>query len=138
MNPTGGYGMAARKKKKVARKKAPAKRSPRRPRKDPAEQRKSKLGGKWVCFACGAKFYDLNKPEPICPKCETDQRTRPKETRPAPRPAKKTRKADRPLTSLLEEEEQREAPEPYEGDDLELAIDGMDDPEEALGASLDD
>jgi len=28
-----------------------------------------KLGSKWECFSCGAKFYDLNKPEPLCPKC---------------------------------------------------------------------
>ncbi len=27
------------------------------------------LGTKWTCFKCGTKFYDLKKPEPICPKC---------------------------------------------------------------------
>lgn len=32
------------------------------------------LGSKHVCFKCSAKFYDLKKPDPICPKCGTDQR----------------------------------------------------------------
>ena len=32
------------------------------------------LGNKHVCFKCAAKFYDLKKPDPICPKCGTDQR----------------------------------------------------------------
>ncbi len=32
------------------------------------------LGNKFVCFKCGAKFYDLKKPDPVCPKCGTDQR----------------------------------------------------------------
>jgi uncharacterized protein (TIGR02300 family) len=31
--------------------------------------RKEKLGHKWVCFGCGSKFYDLNRPEPLCPRC---------------------------------------------------------------------
>jgi uncharacterized protein (TIGR02300 family) len=32
------------------------------------------LGTKYVCFKCAAKFYDLKKPDPICPKCGADQR----------------------------------------------------------------
>ncbi len=32
------------------------------------------LGNKHVCFKCGQKFYDLKKPDPICPKCGADQR----------------------------------------------------------------
>ena len=32
------------------------------------------LGNKHVCFKCAAKFYDLKKPDPICPKCGSDQR----------------------------------------------------------------
>jgi uncharacterized protein (TIGR02300 family) len=27
------------------------------------------LGTKWNCFKCGTKFYDLKKPDPVCPKC---------------------------------------------------------------------
>lgn len=32
------------------------------------------LGTKYLCFKCNAKFYDLKKPDPICPKCGADQR----------------------------------------------------------------
>lgn len=32
------------------------------------------LGSKHVCFKCSTKFYDLKKPDPICPKCGADQR----------------------------------------------------------------
>lgn len=35
------------------------------------------LGAKYVCFKCQAKFYDLKKPAPICPKCGADQRDMP-------------------------------------------------------------
>ncbi len=51
------------------------------------------LGTKHVCFKCGTRFYDLKKPEPICPKCGADQRQSPavkapveKRARPASRP----------------------------------------------------
>lgn len=62
-----------------------------------------KLGYKYVCFHCGAKFYDLNKPDPVCPKCGEDQRDRPAEAPPPPSPPK--RPAVRPMAPLLEEEE---------------------------------
>jgi uncharacterized protein (TIGR02300 family) len=35
------------------------------------------LGTKFTCFKCGAKFYDLKKPDPLCPKCGSDQRESP-------------------------------------------------------------
>lgn len=35
------------------------------------------LGTKWTCFKCGTKFYDLKKPDPVCPKCGADQRESP-------------------------------------------------------------
>jgi hypothetical protein len=41
------------------------------------------LGTKHVCFKCGTKFYDLRKPEPLCPKCGADQRQSPA-LKPAP------------------------------------------------------
>jgi hypothetical protein len=30
-----------------------------------------------MCYKCAAKFYDLNRPEPLCPKCGADQREAP-------------------------------------------------------------
>ena len=32
------------------------------------------LGSKFVCFKCSTKFYDMKKPDPVCPKCGADQR----------------------------------------------------------------
>jgi hypothetical protein len=32
------------------------------------------LGKKFECFSCRAKFYDLGKPEAVCPKCGANQR----------------------------------------------------------------
>lgn len=29
------------------------------------------LGNRLLCGACGARYYDLNRPEPFCPKCKT-------------------------------------------------------------------
>ena len=54
------------------------------------------LGAKHTCYKCQTKFYDLKKPEPICPKCGADQRQSPankpmtaseKRSRPKPAPA---------------------------------------------------
>ncbi len=33
---------------------------------------KAELGTKRLCPSCGAKFYDLKKKPPVCPKCETE------------------------------------------------------------------
>ena len=32
-----------------------------------------KLGSKLECHSCGAKFYDFDKPDPVCPKCGASQ-----------------------------------------------------------------
>lgn len=34
---------------------------------------KAQLGKRYVCFQCGTKFYDLNRPAPLCPECSADQ-----------------------------------------------------------------
>ncbi|RME20588.1 MAG: TIGR02300 family protein [Deltaproteobacteria bacterium] len=35
------------------------------------------LGKRYTCFQCGKGFYDLNRPDPVCPKCGADQRDDP-------------------------------------------------------------
>jgi hypothetical protein len=32
------------------------------------------LGRKYECFRCHTKFYDLGRPEPVCPKCGANQK----------------------------------------------------------------
>jgi hypothetical protein len=83
------------------------------------------LGGRWECYSCGSKFYDLGRPEPTCPKCGADQRDKPRETtKPSPTPpAERQRRAAVPMGSLLDDEEGEPA-EDYEGDEEDIgAID---------------
>lgn len=40
--------------------------------------KKNKYGKRYQCFKCGCKFYDLNKPKAICPKCKADQSNSPR------------------------------------------------------------
>jgi hypothetical protein len=65
----------------------------------------SKLGRKWNCFQCGASFYDLNRPEPLCPKCGADQRQRPKVSASGPAHPPAPRKQPRPMAPLLDDED---------------------------------
>ena len=65
----------------------------------------SKLGRKWNCFQCAASFYDLNRPEPLCPKCGADQRQRPKVTASTPAHPPAPRKQPRPMAPLLDDED---------------------------------
>ncbi len=44
------------------------------------------LGKKFECFRCGTKFYNLGKPEAICPKCGANQKDAKLEESPAPTP----------------------------------------------------
>lgn len=92
-------------KKKATRKRRPRKGAAGRTQRHDERERKPGLGLKWSCFSCGAKFYDLNKPEPVCPKCGTDQSERPSDApgeAPTPQPR---RPSVAPMTRLLEEEE---------------------------------
>jgi predicted nucleic acid-binding Zn-ribbon protein len=67
------------------------------------------LGTKYTCFKCGTRFYDLKKPEPICPKCGADQRQSP-----AAKPAEKRRAQPKPPAP---EPVEAEAPEADDADD---------------------
>jgi hypothetical protein len=62
------------------------------------------LGYKWVCFSCNAKFYDLGKPEPVCPRCGADQRQRPASDAPSSPPPPR-RPAQPPMARYLDEED---------------------------------
>jgi hypothetical protein len=64
-----------------------------------------KLGFKYACFSCDAKFYDLNKPEPVCPKCGLDQRDKPLDSAPSSSAKKGKRAAVRPMAPLLDDDD---------------------------------
>ncbi len=74
------------------------------------------LGVKHACFKCGTKFYDLKKPDPICPKCATDQREGPAHK--APPPAEKRSRP--PARAAVEPVEDGE---PGTGAELEEELD---------------
>jgi uncharacterized protein (TIGR02300 family) len=61
------------------------------------------LGNKFVCFKCSTKFYDLKKPEPICPKCAADQRESPALRAPHAQ-ARRSRAPARPAATEAAEE----------------------------------
>ena len=44
------------------------------------------LGKKYECFHCHTKFYNLGKPEAICPKCGANQKNARSDDAPAPAP----------------------------------------------------
>lgn len=74
------------------------------------------LGAKYVCFKCSTKFYDMKKPDPVCPKCGADQRASPA-LKPAPE-GKRGRAAAVPKpVAPVAVEEPREAPEEEEAEE---------------------
>lgn len=87
------------------------------------------LGKKYTCYVCSTKFYDLGKPEPICPKCGADQRENPspdpqqvilaKYKKPAPHPP------PQPRVVRKEEESPEDLPDFSEDllDDSDLSFD---------------
>ncbi len=88
------------------------------------------LGTKHTCFKCSTKFYDLKKPDPVCPKCGTDQRDSPA-LKPAPE-GKRGRIAAVPKpVEPVEPEEAAEAPEEEEAEEAfeDEAADVSDDDE---------
>ena len=108
--------------------------APRAPLPTPATpagaEPRSRLGGKHVCFECGGKFYDLNRPEPLCPKCGADQRNRPAREVKLKTPAGQGRRpAGRAMAPLLvdDEEETVVLDEP----EVDLAL-GVVDPVDAI------
>lgn len=84
-------------------------------------QDKSKLGKRYQCFQCSLKFYDLNRPEPLCPKCGTDQRENPN---PDPREAILARFKSKANPKLriedsFEDDEEADEDIDLEGEDLD-------------------
>jgi hypothetical protein len=46
----------------------------------------AELGKKFECYNCRTKFYNLNKPDPICPKCGANQKNAKSDDSPPPVP----------------------------------------------------
>lgn len=71
------------------------------------------LGNKYECFSCGAKFYDLGRQDPICPKCKANQKdAKRQEVAAESAPAKKRRKEE--VVRPAEDEVEDLGPQPDE------------------------
>lgn len=64
------------------------------------------LGKKYTCYSCHTKFYDLGKPEPVCPKCGADQR----DAEEAPAPSSHRGRSTRAPAPIVEEPIEEEFP----------------------------
>lgn len=96
-------------------------------------QDKSKLGKRYQCFQCGLKFYDLNRPEPLCPKCGADQRENPN---PDPREAILARFKGKGGMTKGAAREDFEADEEEEVDEVDAdESDDIEEEEEEIGES---
>jgi hypothetical protein len=77
------------------------------------------LGKKFECAECGAKFYDLGKAEPACPRCGTSARET-SEKRPAPEPRARYVAPPPPVADVEEDL----APDDIVEDDEEILVVG--------------
>jgi hypothetical protein len=84
------------------------------------------LGKKFECYNCGTKFYNLGRPEAVCPKCGANQKNAKSEDAPVsvPRPPRRVAVIMEPPPEG-NPDEFGEAPEPVEepeerGEDEEL------------------
>lgn len=83
---------------------------------------KANLGTKHTCADCGAKFYDLNKQDPACPKCGGGPL-------PAPEPPKgrSSRKPARKMPPPKSIDDDDDDDDEFEGDDIDLGDDDIGD-----------
>ena len=94
------------------------------------------LGKKFDCFNCHTKFYNLGKPEAICPKCGANQKNaKSDEPPPPPRPARRnvlleTIPDENPTDSFGEEQSAEPAEAELDDDDLEEGEDAAEADEE--------
>ena len=86
---------------------------------------KSKLGIKRMCQSCGARFYDLNRKDAVCPKCgtplEAEKPAKPR--RPSPPPEKAVavevpKKADAAAVATGTDDDEKSAIVELADDDL--------------------
>ena len=79
------------------------------------------LGKKFECYNCRTKFYNLGRPEAICPKCGANQKDARSDDAPAPAPRPPRRSSV--LMEPIPDENQSEfgeEPASDDGDDDDL------------------
>ncbi len=104
--------------------------------KGPISMAKPELGLKRVCVSCNARFYDMTKMPPVCPKCGTEQSPdQPRLRRPSGNVAEDKR-AKKPVAAPGIEDVEVEGVEDTEEEDvLEDAAD-LEDDADAISADI--
>ena len=97
---------------------------------------KPELGLKRVCVACNARFYDLLKTPPACPRCGTEQPLeQPRLRRPAGNVAD-TKVVKKPADAPGAEDIEVEGVEDAEDDTVLEEEDDLEDDADAIGAEI--
>ena len=90
---------------------------------EPGKKTMPDLGKKYECYNCRTKFYNLGKPDAICPRCGANQKDAKSDDAPAPtpRPPRRSAVLMEPLPDETPAEfgEEGPAPEPEEDRDEE-------------------
>lgn len=89
------------------------------------------FGTKFVCFKCSTKFYDMKKPEPVCPKCGADQRESPANKPPTEGRRSRLAAVPKVVEPVVEAEEpaaesEEDALEEFDDDEVEEAAEEED------------
>jgi uncharacterized protein (TIGR02300 family) len=88
------------------------------------------LGTKFICFMCQCKFYDLNRPDAICPRCNANQKDQPKQPKSTSSRSRASERVREEVYVAPSEEEEEVAPtdtEPTETDLLDKAEEDTED-----------
>ena len=87
-----------------------------------------RFGKKHICHGCGAKFYDMNRPTPVCPRCGANQHQK----RPKAEPIFLVEEdLDDPFTRVFDDDQSLPG-------DLDLEVGGLDGEDADLPTMADD
>ncbi len=97
---------------------------------------KPELGTKRVCVACNARFYDMTKTPPVCPKCGTEQPLDQPRIRRAAGNVAEDKRLKKPAVAPGVEDVEVEGVEDTEEEDVLEAADDLEDDTDAIAADI--
>jgi uncharacterized protein (TIGR02300 family) len=108
----------------------------RRRIKGPDGMAKPELGLKRVCVACSARFYDMTKTPPVCPKCGTEQPLDQPRIRRAGGNVAEDKRAKKPAAAPGIEDVEVEGVEEAEDESVLEDADDLEDDADAISADI--
>ncbi len=97
---------------------------------------KPELGLKRVCVACSARFYDMTKTPPVCPKCGTEQPLDQHRIRRAGGNVAEDKRAKKPAAAPGIEDVEVEGVEEAEDESVLEDADDLEDDADAISADI--